>query len=86
VTGDLSSMVGKTVTDTGEIMDAGKVVGRVSDVAGGKGPDIDTMIKGFTPESGGSGMINARGVQISVQTMKEGMSLTINVPGRFQLQ
>jgi hypothetical protein len=88
--GDVSMMAGKTVNDSGEVIDSGKAVGRVSDVTGKvaeqKGQDIGTAINGFTPETGGSGNVNAGGVQISVQTTKEGMNLTINIPGSFQQQ
>jgi hypothetical protein len=61
-------------------------VWRVSDVTEKKGQDVSALIKGFTPETGGSGSVNASGIQISVQTTKEGMRLTINIPGSFQQQ
>jgi hypothetical protein len=83
--GDVSSM-GKSDNKAGEIVDTGKVVGRVSHVAEGKGQDVGALIKGFTPDTGGSGSVNAHGIQISVQTTKDGMSLTINIPGSFQQQ
>jgi hypothetical protein len=84
--GDVSSMAGKTVNDSGEVLDSGNVVGRVSDVAEKKGNDIGTMINRFTSESGRSGSVNAGGIQISVQTTKQGMSLTINIPVNFRQQ
>jgi hypothetical protein len=83
--GDLASMAGKSVNDSGEIVDSGRVVGRVGDLTE-KGQNISTMIHGFTPETGGSGSVNASGIQINVQTGKEGMSLNINIPRNFQRQ
>lgn len=83
--GDLSLMAGNGVNDSGQIIDSGKVVGRVSETAGeNKGQDAKELVDGFMPESGGSQYVKAGGIQISVQTTREGMSLTINIPGRFQ--
>ena len=84
-TGDVSSMASKNVEE-GEIVDTGKVVGRVSHVTGGKGQDVGTLINDFAADTGGRGNVSAHGIQISVQTTKDGMSLTINIPGSFQQQ
>jgi len=89
--GDLQSISGKKVNEAGEIVDekTGDVLGKVSSVSqhGSKPGDVSvdqkdgqTVVKANTGE-GGSG-----GIQISVNTTKDGISLTINIPGSFQQQ
>lgn len=84
-TGDYPSMAGKSINDAGEITDAGKVVGRVSQVEEHQAQD-GIAIKGFMPGMEQSGSVNAHGIQINVQSTKDGVSVTINIPGVFQQQ
>lgn len=96
--GDVKDKAGQTVNGAqdkvggeGKNLDAYTVEspgGDISEALGGltKGQDVGALIKGFTPETGGSGTVDAGGIQISVQTTKDGMSLTINIPGSFQQQ
>lgn len=57
-------------------------IDKVSDDA----PRIGATVNGFPPNAGGCEDINTVGITISVQTTKEGMNLTINIPGTFQQQ
>jgi hypothetical protein len=94
--GDLKNHAGDTVNGVGsphlkgfgDASTVGSPSGDVSNQLGSfaKNNDVGAMIKGFTPDTGGSGVVNAGGIQISVNTTKDGMSLTINIPGSFQQQ
>ena len=84
--GDLKSMAGSKVNETGEIVNSsGQVVGKVADKAMSSVPGLDVVQSAQGTEiktSGGSG----GGIEITLQTTREGTTLTIKIPGAFQQQ
>ena len=84
-TADHPSIVGNSINNAGRITDAGKAVDRVSQVEELQG-QAGIAIEGFKPGMEQSGSVNAHGIQINVQSTKDGVSVTINIPGAFQQQ